>query len=381
MKIGIEAQRLFRKKKHGMDIVVLELIKNLQKIDNENEYFIFVRPDHDELRFAQRDNFHFIKLSGGPYPIWEQMFLPKAARRCKLDLLHCTANTVPLNIDIPVVLTLHDIIFLERLDFTKGTWYQRFGNLYRRLIVPRIINKCAVITTVSESENKKVTKYFNLPSGKIKTLYNGVGNHFKVIRDKGLLNTIKEKYSLPEKFILSLGNRDPRKNSKNVIKAYALFCQKGYEDFKLFIPDIDSSFIRAASREIKSFDQIMPNVISSDYIPNKDLPYIYNLASMFLFPSTRESFGIPILEAMSCGTPVITSNTSSMPEVAGKAALYIDPYSSLSICNGMSILIDDKSLYDHLIVEGLERVKNFSWEKTARQWLEIYESVGKCKVY
>jgi len=145
MKIGIEGQRLFRKKKHGMDMVALELIRNLQKIDTINEYFIFIKPDEDDSVLNETPNFKIIKLEGGSYPVWEQFALPKAAKEYGCQILHCTSNTAPVNCKIPMVVTLHDIIYMESsyLKILSGSasLYQKFGNLYRKLVVPRVIRK------------------------------------------------------------------------------------------------------------------------------------------------------------------------------------------------------------------------------------------------
>lgn len=156
MRIGIEAQRIFRKEKHGMDMMAIELIKNLQKLDEVNDYYIFVNPGEDDSVIQPRRNFKIVALSKSPYPIWEQILLPKAIRDYKVDILHCTSNTAPLNLQIPLILTLHDIIYLEKMDWKSGSWYQRLGNLYRRWNVPRIVNKAARILTVSKFEEKRI---------------------------------------------------------------------------------------------------------------------------------------------------------------------------------------------------------------------------------
>ena len=144
MRIGIEGQRLFRAKKHGMDMVALELIRNLMLLDHENDYFIFVKPDKDRC-LKSTANFHIVEIGGGPYPTWEQIALPRAAEHYQCDLLHCTSNTAPLNCKIPLVITLHDIIYMEKNPWQilkdSGTLYQKFGNLYRRYNVPRALKK------------------------------------------------------------------------------------------------------------------------------------------------------------------------------------------------------------------------------------------------
>ena len=158
MRIGIEAQRLFRPHKHGMDRVALELIKNLQKIDKENEYFIFVKPDKDNKVISDTDNFRIVEVKGGAYPIWEQFNLPKVVKTYNCDILHCTGNTAPLSVKTPLITTLHDVIFkedsiLEQLS-SSASWYQKVGNLYRRLIVDNIVKRSNQLITVSEFEKQ-----------------------------------------------------------------------------------------------------------------------------------------------------------------------------------------------------------------------------------
>ena len=166
MKIGIEAQRIFREKKHGMDMVALELIRNLQLIDTENEYVIFVKPDKDRDVIKETPNFRIVELGGGFYPLWEQIALPRAARKNDCRILHCTSNTAPLFTSVPLMVTLHDIIYMESsyLKILKGTgtWYKKFGNVYRRIVVPAIIRKSLGIITVSDFEKKRIAKFFGI---------------------------------------------------------------------------------------------------------------------------------------------------------------------------------------------------------------------------
>src|SRR5690606_1350661 len=173
MKIGIEAQRIFRKKKHGMDIVALQLIRELQKADTENAYFIFVKEDEDHGVLQETPNFKIITIKSAPYPYWEQVLLPREAKKYGVDVLHCTSNTAPIRIDIPLVITVHDIIYLEKVNLTAGTWYQRLGNLYRRWNVPAVAGKSARIITVSDYERERIINHFALPTNHVQTVYNG----------------------------------------------------------------------------------------------------------------------------------------------------------------------------------------------------------------
>lgn len=374
MRIGIEAQRIFRTKKHGMDMVVLELIKNLKLIDTQNEYFIFVSPG-EERCVVSGNNFKVVELNGGSYPIWEQIALPKAAAKFECDILHCTSNTAPLVGKTPKIITLHDIIYLEKLNlFSSGaTAYQKFGNLYRRIIVPLAVKSSKKIVTVSEFERKRISDFMGLKDNLI-SIYNGVGEHFKVISDKDVLDQYKKKYNLPNKFFFFLGNTDPKKNTPNMLKAFAKFNERSSESYKLVMLDFQESALQQILTNI-GCSHIRDQIMLIGYVPNNELPQIINLSTLFLYPSLRESFGIPILEGMACGVPVITSNTSSMPEVAGNAALLIDPNDYTSIVSAIEELLNNTSLRESLIKKGLARATKFSWLEMAKKYLSLYNEV------
>jgi glycosyltransferase involved in cell wall biosynthesis len=374
MRIGIEAQRLFRKKKHGMDMVVLELIRNLQVIDTKNEYFIFVKPDVDRQVIQETPNFHIVELGGGPYPTWEQFALPKAAKKYQCDLLHCTSNTAPVNTSIPLMITLHDIIYMESISLLKkdGTWYQKLGNIYRRWNIPPVVRKSKTVITVSDFERDRISRFFGLDNTKLHTVYNGVGRHFKPITDQAELKRIGEKYHLPEKFLFFLGNTDPKKNTRGVLKAYADFRKTSAIDYKLVMPDYEENALMALLKEL-GCPEIREHIHLTGYIINTDLPGIINLSTLFLYPSLRESFGIPILEGMACGIPVITSNTSSMPEIAADAAFIVDPFKPEEITNAMNQILMNPQLYQELSQKGMIRASLFSWENMAKSVLKLYQ--------
>lgn len=382
MKIAIEGQRLFRTRKHGMDMVALELIRNLQKIDKINEYYIFVKPDEDSACLNESDNFHIIELEGGPYPLWEQRALPKAVKQYGCELLHCTSNTAPLKCPVPLVVTLHDIIYMEKSYMGilngSGSTYQKFGNIYRRYIVPRMIPKTEKMITVSKFEKQRIDDFFKLSNNLLEAVYNGVSEHFVPIEDKEYLSKIATKYKLPEKFFFFLGNTDPKKNTKGVLTALRDFLKENKEGYKLVMPDYDEDELMKLLGQIGA-PELRNEIHLTGYIVNTDLPGIINLAKIFLYPSLRESFGIPLLEGMRCGVPVITSNTSSMPEVSGNAALIIDPYKPEEITKAMLKLINDNELYNSLIEKGIQQAKKFSWENMAKQVLGIYEDVLNTK--
>lgn len=375
MRIGIEAQRIFRKKKHGMDMVALELIKNLQETDKENEYFIFVKPDTDSGCVKPTPNFHIIELKGGPYPTWEQIALPAAAKKYRCDILHCTSNTGPLFCKVPMVVTLHDIIYLESVSILKkgGTWYQKLGNMYRRFVVPPVVRKCRWVVTVSEFEKNRIGTFMGLKNNLV-SIYNGVGSHFKKVDDPAILKSSAQKYNLPENFIFFLGNTDPKKNTPNVLKAFSLFNSQSALKYKLVMLDFDEVELHKILSGI-GCENLREDIQLTGYVPNSELPAIISQCRLFLYPSLRESFGIPILEGMACGVPVITSNTSSMPEVAADAALLVNPDSPQEIASAIKQVLSDPSLYQDLTAKGVARASLFSWRHMAQSYLELYKGV------
>lgn len=371
MKIAIEAQRIFRENKHGMDFVALECIRELQKIDKVNEYFILVGsgPDRDVLH--ETPNFHIIEIKFPSYPLWEQIGIPLAINKIKPDLLHCTSNTAPFCISTPLLLTLHDIIFLEKRKNMSKSVYQNLGWYYRKLVVPRAIGNSERIITVSDFEARRIKDRLNLPDSKISYIYNGFGKHFHKIGD---YYEVTSKYISARNYFFFLGNTDPKKNTENVLIAYGIYLEKSIYKTPLLVADLKESHIDAILNKL-NLRHIKSNMVICDYIPNQDLPYIFSGALQFLYPSLRESFGIPILESMACGTPVITSNTSAMPEIAGDAALLVDPYSPEAIAEGILKIETDENLRKELINSGNERIKFFSWEKTATELLKIYKNI------
>ena len=378
MRIGIEGQRLFRKKKHGMDMVALELIKNLQVIDKQNEYVIFVKPDEDDTCIPEAPNFKIVQLSSKfGYPGWEQIELPRAAYREGCDVLHCTSNTGPIFCKVPLVTTLHDIIYLESISIFKkdGTWYQKLGNMYRRYFVPPVIKKSKKVITVSNYEKNRINKYFGFNDDRLTAIYNGVGDHFKKVTDDRILSEVKTEFGLPDNFFFFLGNTDPKKNTVGVLRAFAEFNSVYPNKYQLVMLDYDESELKRILQSIGA-PELRELIHLAGYVPNIKLPALISQCSIFLYPSLRESFGIPILEGMACGVPVITSNTSSMPEVAGEdAALIIDPFNPKEIAMAMQNLVEDEMLAKVLTEKGIERAKDFSWKEMAKNVLELYENV------
>lgn len=370
MKIAIEAQRIFRTNKHGMDFVALESIRELQKMDKENEYFILVSPGEDKC-LQPTSNFHIIEIKMPSYPLWEQVGLPLALKRIKPDMLHCTSNTAPVFCQVPLIVTLHDIIFLEKRQSTNRSLYQNMGWYYRRLVVPRILPKCEKIITVSNFERKRIMGQLHLPDEQVIAVYNGYNTRFCKLKETF---SITQKYIKEKDYLFFLGNTDPKKNTLRTLVAYSNYVKASVRPLPLLIADLKEEVIDQYLNEA-GIQDIKPLLSFPGYITNLDLPAIYSGASAFLYTSLRESFGIPILEAMACGTPVITSNTSAMPEIAGEGAILVDPTNENDITEKLLQLETNPGYKEAQIQYGLDRVKLFSWKQTAANLLEIYKSI------
>lgn len=375
MRIAIEAQRIFRPDKHGMDFVALETIRELQKMDNTNEYFIFVSPGEDHC-LTESSNLHIIEIHCPTYPLWEQVALPFAVSKIKADILHCTSNTAPVFCPVPLILTLHDIFFLEEKEGENQSLYQSMGWYYRRWIVPIIVNKCRHIITVSHIECDRIVSKLKLDLQKISVIHNGFSKQYHPITES---YTVTQKYCNHRGYLLFLGNTDPRKNTPRILLAYHSYLQQSNIKRPLIITGLKNEQINILLSKLQ-IEDIKPYILSPGYISGEDLPYLYNGAFALLNVSLKEGFGIPILEAMACGIPVITGNTSAMPEVAGEDGVLVNPLDIDAITGKILQLENDRDFYNQQVNYGLQRVKCFSWKKTAQTLLALYQSIKSTKL-
>ncbi len=372
MKIAIEAQRIFRPNKHGMDFVALETIRELQKMDSANEYFVLVAPGPDRCLQESR-NLHIVEVSSPSYPTWEQWALPRALLAIEPDIVHCTSNTAPVRCPYPLILTLHDIIFLEpRTGKKSSSWYQNMGWYYRRFVVPRVLPHCRRIITVSNFERGRIGQALGLPEKQLVAIYNGYSSHFRPVENYA---EVTRKYVDAERYMFFLGNTDPKKNTPRILKAYSIYAASTAEPLPLLIADLKEEVIDGILHE-EGIADVKPLLRYPGYIANTDLPAIYSGARVFLYASLRESFGIPILESMACGSPIVTSNVSAMPEIAGEGAVLVDPLDADQIAAAIIRLETDEAFRREKVEYGFERVKRFSWRKTAEELLKLYREVA-----
>ena len=299
--------------------------------------------------------------------LWEQMVLPIYSRKDGLDLFHYTDHALSLLFrKCPIIITVHDIAYLRLPNLLNTT-----RKIYKKNILQLSIKKADIIVTDSYATKKDIIEYFGIREGKIRVIHLGVESRFRPINN---VEEFRLKNDLPSKMILNVGTLEPRKNIVSLIKAFKKLREKGLKDYKLVIAGEKGWLYEEIFKEVGHSD-LKQEILFLGVARDEDLPMLYNCADIFVYPSLYEGFGLPPLEAMACGIPVITSNTSSLPEVIGDAGIMVDPTDVNSLCESMYILLKDKELWNRMRNMGLERSKLFSWDNTAEKILKVYDEV------
>jgi len=370
MKIGIIVEKNLDSQRSGLEVYTYNLIKNLLKVDKKNNYF-FIK-DRQNTGFPRKNE---IKINLGKTParkVLKNSFdLPSIVKRYQLDIVHdpCQMGPFLLPLKAQKILTIYDLFPLTHPQ-TAPSRYAPFIYTY---LLPQVLKRTDIVVAGSKNTQKDILKYFPNLKDKTTVIYAAAEESFRRI---GNLETVKRKYTLNFPFIFSLGILNPRKNLIALIKAFSKLKTQKLKH-KLVIGGqkgwrFENIFQQAGKLAKKG------EILFTGFIPNQDLPFFYNLADLFVFPSLYEGFGIPILEAMACGCPVITSNISSMPEVAGNAALLINtPQNVDEIANKINQVLTNPSLRKDLAKRGFIQAAKFSWEKTASQTIKVYE--GACQ--
>jgi glycosyltransferase involved in cell wall biosynthesis len=301
---------------------------------------------------------------------FESLYLPFKSMTCGLDVLHTpTDGGVYWKSNHALVASLMGIA-ARHFPEVHPT-HTRIGQYWRMALSARAVD---MILTISESSKKDLVEMFSIPPEKVKVTYLGVDPVFYPRSKEGEEATeIRKKYELPERYILFVGNLEPRKNITSLIKAFELIEARTEADLVIVGRKAwlyDAIFQTAAN------SKFCDRIHFTGYVDQTDLPWIYSLATVFVFPSLFEGFGIPNLESMACGTPVISSNISSVPEVVGDAGILVEPRNIEQIADAMLRVIDDTSLSHRLSLAGIARAKQFSWRRTAQETLDVYRSVA-----
>jgi glycosyltransferase involved in cell wall biosynthesis len=368
MRIGMMLRAL--DEKGGIGVYARYLTEELLTLDQRNEYVLYYRSSEHMGRFGCRANV-FERVLEGPHAFfWDQVSVPLASRRDRVDVLLHPKFTVPLLAPCKTAMVLHGAGWFvpEHAKFWKP-----LDRRYIAAAMPLYCRKAAAILSVSQLTTDIFNDRFKLPKGKVRTVYFGPGRHFRRVEDPTTLSEVRQRYSLPERFVLTLSKYPggDRKNIAGILRAYALL--HGKSGHKLVVVGKDCERFRkdyGIPEEGYGNDILFPG-----YIAQEDLPSVYSLADLFLYPSNMEAFPIPITEAMACGTPIVTSNRNGLREIAGEAALQVDAESPEAIAESVSRVLADPGLRTRLSQAALTRSQMFSWEKCARETLRILEGL------
>jgi glycosyltransferase involved in cell wall biosynthesis len=381
--IGIDA-RFAVWNRRGIGNYTLELIRHLAQIDQCNKYILYVDRDDIERILPRQINFETKKISPRNYLIWEQVMLPFHAWKDKVNVLHSTGNTAPihLNKEIKLAVTIHDISYLKSYDEVPKSphFYQRLGRIYRKFFVTQAVQVLNAVITVSEfAKNDILFKLPSITKDKFYVTYLAINSKFEPINREKAKKNVEIKYQIKSNYLLTVGGRDPQKNTSLLIETFLELKQqsKVKQELVLIVVGISELLGKKMVTKMMQNSDFNKDIIFISYASQNDLLFLYNAAELFIFPSFYESFGLPPLEAMACGTPVITSSTGAIPEVVGNAAYLINPRKGEDLKEAITKLLNDQSLKNELIRCGLERVKVLSWQKMAQTTLSIYQSIVK----
>lgn len=369
-KIGIDA-RLYNAS--GIGRYLKNLIAGLQKIDKVNKYYIFLLgKDFDNLTFPE--NFQKVKADIPWYTFSEQLKFPRIIGKYSLDLMHFPHFNVPVFYNGKFIVTIHDLIhqhYQMKRATTHNFLFYRFKTIGYNLAYLKAIRKSQKIITPSNFVKEQLIKEWKVAEKKITVTYEGAEDKFiKLAAHKNPPFISREKnFLIQDQYLFYVGNAHPHKNLDRLIKVFDII-SKQKPELKLVLSGPDSFFWQKLQKENKN-----PNVYFTGFITDEQLVSLYQNAQMFIMPSLEEGFGLPILEAMACSCPVISSNAGSLPEIGDKAAAYFDPKDENDMYQKIVKVLEDKKLQQELIRKGLERYKIFSWDKLAQQTLDIYASL------
>ena len=367
VRIGIDVRKLHD---FGIGTYIRNLLKQLARLDQDTEYVLFSRPEDHEAVVGLGENFRPVSVRAGNYSMAEQVFLPWAIRRENLSLFHAPHYVLPALVTCRSVVTIHDCIHLMFPQYLPN----RLAYAYARASISMASRRATRVLTVSESSKRDILRFVDVPADKIDVIYNAYDERFAVEPREEDVVRVSERYQLRDEFVLYAGNVKPHKNLGRLIEAFHIVRKRGLDHLKLVLIGDEISKYAALRRAVHQH-QLHQYVRFLGYVNEETLAVMYRLAGVFVFPSLYEGFGLPPLEAMASGTPVVSSNVSSLPEVAGDAALLVDPYDPTSIADGIYTVLTNADVRRDLRHKGMLRARQFSWEASVRRVHEIYQQV------
>jgi glycosyltransferase involved in cell wall biosynthesis len=367
VRVGIDARKLHD---FGIGTYIRNLLLQLARIDQATEYVLLCREKDANVARQLGPNFRAVVESAPPYSISEQIRIPIALRREHVDLFHAPHYVLPPLVHCRSVVTIHDCIHLMFPQYLPG----RLAHAYARATILAATRRADRILTVSEASKSDILRCFNVPADKIIVTYNAIDACFLAEPTDDEFARARERYQLTNPFVLYVGNIKPHKNLERLIDAFDRVRRQGFDDLRLVIIGDQISRYQGLRRAVHRH-KLHKHVRFLGFVSPETLAVLYRLASVFAFPSLYEGFGLPPLEAMASGTPVLSSNVSSLPEVLGDAALLVDPYSPEAIADGLVQLLTDETLRATLKKRGLAKARQYSWEDSVRRVHGIYNEV------
>jgi glycosyltransferase involved in cell wall biosynthesis len=357
----------------GVGVYTRNIVRELLRIDDINQYILFYANPDNIGRFADYKNVIERQVRAPGKALWDQICIPLACWRDKVNVVFHPKFTAPLLAPCKAVMVVHgaDWFIPEQAQF-----YHRLDTMYIRAVMPFYFKKCSAVISVSQLTTDNFNRVLKLPAEKVKTVYFAPARHFKKVIDRTIRRAVKARYDLPDKFIFTLTKRGGggRKNLGQLLKAYQRYHRQAAKPHKLVIGGKDCHLFRKEYAIPQ--DDYGQDIVFPGWITQKDMPVLYSMADIYLYPSNLEAFPIPLTEAMACGTPIITSNVNGLEEIAGDAALRVDPADAGAIADAISRVLSDHHLRKKLSAKGLERSAKFSWDLCAKQTLSILESIA-----
>lgn len=369
MNIGIDGRAAKWYRGTGIGTYTYQLLTNLSKLDTSNHYLTFL-PEGSYLNLNSNFSIKYIKDSYNNN-FWDDVKVPNILDNLEMNLYHIPQNGVGLsdNISCPKTITLHDIIPLRMPETVSDRYLKIFNDE-----MPKILNICDGIITVSEFSKMDIAKEFNFPLEKIFVTHLAAEDIYKPIDRLYCKSTIKVKYGIENNFILYVGGYSPRKNIIGIMEAFSLLKYNLRKNLKVVITGKKGISYDIYKKKASDLG-ISNSVVFTDFIPLEDLPIFYNACEFLVYPSFYEGFGLPPLEAMACGVPVIASNVTSIPEVCHNAAILVDPNNIDELSYSMEKVLTDSYLKLKMIENGLAVSSKYSWENTALKTINAYKNI------
>jgi glycosyltransferase involved in cell wall biosynthesis len=369
MRVAIDARKLHD---FGIGTYIRNLLRQLARIDRETDYVLLTPPTDLDVGTQLGPNFRTVLEPSPNYSLREQIHVPWVLRRERPHVFHAPHYVLPPAVPCRSVVTIHDCIHLMFPQYLPN----KAAYAYARASMWAAVKRSDCILTVSEASKRDILHFFNVAPEKIVVVYNAIDEHFWLTPPDEEVARVRERYQLDYQFVLYVGNIKPHKNLVRLIEAFDELRHTGHEELKLLIIGDEISKLPSLRRAVHRH-KLHKHVRFLGFVSDGTLRILYRLASLFVFPSLYEGFGLPPLEAMASGTPVVTSNQSSMPEVTGDAAVLVDPYDVSSLVDGMRRVLTDPALAALLRRRGPERARDFSWAQSVEKTRAVYERVGR----